>query len=261
MSGDSPLPPGLALPRVIGHRGAAALAPENTLAGVDAAAALGARMVEVDVKLTADGVPILMHDDDLDRTTDGRGAVRATPLAVIRRLDAGRWFGPAFAGERVPTLAEALVMARQLDLALNLEIKPCAGRERETALVALAEARRLWPADRPPPLVSSFELESLLAAREAAPDWPRGYLIWERPADWSAIADAVGAATIAVNHAFETPDGIAACRATGRPVLAYTVNDPARARALFALGVAAVFSDRPDLSTTGAPSRSRMSAV
>jgi len=238
-------PPDPVLPRVIGHRGAAAEAPENTLAGFNAAAALGARMVEIDVKLTADGVPILMHDDDLDRTTDGQGPVRAAPLAAIRRFDAGGWFGPAFAGERVPTLAEALVMARELGLGLNLEIKPCPGRERETALTALKEARKLWPADRPPPLVSSFAVESLLAAREAVPEWPRGYLIWDRPDDWRDAADAVGAATINVNHEFETPDTIAAYRATGRPVLAYTVNDPDRARALFALGIAAVFSDRP----------------
>lgn len=238
--------PILALPRIVGHRGAAALAPENTLAGLRAAAAQGLTMVEVDVKLTADGASILMHDDTLERTSSGHGPVRDRTLAELRTLDAGAWFGPAFAGEPIPTLAECLATAVELGLALNLEIKPCPGREVETAERALAEALALWPADRPPPLVSSFEIASLHAARRVAPDWPRGYLIWERPDDWAAIADAVDAATINVNHEFETPATLAAYRATGRPVLAYTVNDPARAAELLALGVASIITDCPD---------------
>lgn len=235
----------LFLPRVIGHRGAAAHAPENTLAGFRKAAELGARMVEFDVKLTRDGVPVVLHDDTVDRTTDGTGAVRDLGFAEIRALDAGGWFAPAFAGARVPTLEEVLALCRALDLAVNIELKPCPGREIETADVALDAARRLWPADRPPPLVSSFAPDSLRAALRAAPDWPRGYLIDERPDDWRARVAELRPATLNVNHEKETPESIAADRATGLPVIAYTVNDPGRARALFGLGVAAVFSDAP----------------
>lgn len=241
-----PVAPPLVLPHIIGHRGAAALAPENTLAGLRAAARHGARMVEVDVKLTADDVPVLLHDDTVDRTTDGTGPAATMRLCNLRKLDAGRWFDPAFAGERVPTLAECLALAVELDLALNLEIKPCPGREVETAERALDEARRLWPADRPPPLISSFAVACLHVARDIVPDWPRGYLIWERPDDWAEIADAVDAATLNVHHPFETPESLAAYRATGRPVVAYTVNDPARADALLAQGVAAIITDCPD---------------
>lgn len=236
----------LFLPKVIGHRGAAAHAPENTLASFRKAAALGTRMVEFDVKLTRDGVPIVMHDDMVDRTTDGTGAVRDMTFDRIRTLDAGGWFGPAFAGERVPTLEETLRLCLDLGLAINIEIKPCPGREAETAEVALAAARALWPADRPLPLVSSFALESLHAAQHAAPDWPRGYLIWERPANWRDNVAALRPSTINVSHEQETAGSIAAYRSTGLPVIAYTVNDPGRARALFDLGVAAVFSDAPD---------------
>jgi glycerophosphoryl diester phosphodiesterase len=235
------------IPRLIGHRGAAGLAPENTLAAIRAGAAAGAPMVEFDAKLTADGHVILMHDDTLERTTDGVGPVAMHTLAQIRRLDAGRWFAPAFAGERVPTMAEALALVLELAIAVNIEVKPCPGREQETAAAVIAAAKAIWPADVALPLVSSFDVAALEVALDAAPDWPRGYLIWDRPDDWAAIADRLGAATLNVCHEREDAASLAAYAATGRPVLAYTVNDVARARVLFGLGVAGVFTDRPDL--------------
>jgi hypothetical protein len=128
------------LPRVVGHRGAAASAPENTLAGLRRAHQLGVGWVEFDVKLSGDGVPILMHDAVLERTTDGKGAVADTAYADIRALDAGAWFGPEFAGERVPSFDEAIDLLLSHGLGANVEIKPCPGRERETGA---AVARRL----------------------------------------------------------------------------------------------------------------------
>jgi glycerophosphoryl diester phosphodiesterase len=232
-------------PRTIGHRGARGYAPENTLAGIRTAAEQGVCWVEVDVKLTRDGVPILMHDDTVDRTTDGRGAVAAMDFADLRRLDAGKPFGPQFAGEPIPTLEETLKLVLELGLGINLEIKPCPGREEETARVTLDTARALWPADLPPPLISSFELPSLEIALAHTPDWPRGYLIDRRPADWAAIADRLQATTLNVNARREDARSIAAYLATGRPVLTYTVNDPAQARRLINLGVSAVFTDYP----------------
>ena len=121
------------LPRVIGHRGAAAYAPENTLEGIREAARRGARWVEFDAKLTGDGVVILMHDDTLDRTTNGHGSVAQTSFGDIGRLDAGAWFGEAWRGARVPRLADALALLVELDMQANIEIKPCPGREIETA--------------------------------------------------------------------------------------------------------------------------------
>ena len=125
------------LPRVIGHRGAAAVAPENTLASLRRAKELGAGWVEFDVKLTRDGAAVLIHDERLERTTDGRGEVARTTLAELRKLDAGAWFDPAFAGERVPTLGDALALCGELGLGINVEVKPCPGREAETARVAV----------------------------------------------------------------------------------------------------------------------------
>jgi glycerophosphoryl diester phosphodiesterase len=235
----------LTLPRLIGHRGAARHAPENTLASIRMAAQQGARWVELDVKLTRDRIPVLMHDETLDRTTNGRGAVRERDFPEIRALDAGQWFSPAFRGTRVPTLAEALDLIVALDLGVNLEIKPCPGRGEETALIALTMAASQWPEGRPPPLVSSFDREAMGAAQRVMPAWPRGLLIDRPSPGWAEDFRQFGCSTIHVNARREDRASIARYRAVGAPVLAYTVNSPAAAREVFGWGVAAVFTDTP----------------
>jgi len=236
------------LPPVIGHRGAAGLAPENTLASFRRAAGLGARMVEFDVRLSSDSVPVVFHDDDLERTSNGSGPVAARTLAELKRLDAGRWFGPDFAGEAIPTLAEVLALCRDLDLAVNLEIKPDAGREAETARLALAQAQALWPARAPLPLVSSFAGSCLEVALDLAPAWPRGLLVEAIPEDWRARAERLGCCGVHANHSGLDAATIAVIMASGRRVLAYTVNDRTRESELLGLGVAAIFSDFPHSS-------------
>jgi len=235
-----------ALPPVIGHRGARALAPENTLAGLRCAAALRVGSVEVDVRLSADGVPVLLHDDTLERTTDGHGALADTPLAALRELDAGSWFGAPFAGERLPTLEEFLLDAQALGIHVNLELKGRPGDPVRLAETTLAVARSVWRTGAPP-LVSSFDWACLETAARCAADWPRGLLLDFVEPDWPGQAAAIGAAAIIVNHAcLDGPEAVAELGADGRPVLAYTVNDPARARRLRGWGVAAVITDRPD---------------
>lgn len=235
----------LKLPRIIGHRGAAKHAPENTLAGIRAAAAQGVLWVEVDVKLTKDGVPILMHDETLDRTTSGKGRVEDFTYDQILRLDAGRWFGPAFLGERVPTLVDALDLVAGLDMGINLEIKPCPGRGEETAGIALTTAISAWPEGRQPPLVSSFDEAALETAMRIVPDWPRGVLIDQPRADWRDLVERLDASTINVNARREDAERVAAYRASGRPVLAYTVNTAAAATEVFGWGVRSIFTDSP----------------
>lgn len=237
----------LLLPRILGHRGAAASAPENTLAGFRRAKSEGAAWVEFDAKLSADNAVILLHDDDLDRTTDGKGPVARASLAALKTLDAGSWFAPAFAGERIPTLAEALALFAALDLDFNLEIKPCPGRDRETAEIVMRELQDRLAADRRLriPLVSSFSELALEVARDIAPKIPRGLLLEDRPADWAARAQRLAATTINIWDETADPDWIAAMKADGYGVLVYTVNAPERGRRLLAWGADGVFTDRP----------------
>jgi glycerophosphoryl diester phosphodiesterase len=232
------------LPGLIGHRGAAAHAPENTLASIRRAHALGARWVEFDVKLTADGIPILMHDDRLERTTDGRGRVRDRTWEQIRALDAGGWFSPSFAGERVPTLEDALRLCADLGLGINVEIKPCRGRAAKTTEAVLDMLRRHWPSGLPVPLLSSFDHRCLERAAALAPEVPRGYLCGRLPRNWRLELDRYGCATVNLDHRWIDGRRLALLRAAQVPVLLYTVNDAARARALLAAGATTVFSDR-----------------
>jgi glycerophosphoryl diester phosphodiesterase len=239
--------PPLRLPRVIGHRGAAGAAPENTLAGIRKAKELGASWIEFDVKLTSDGHAILFHDDRLERTTDGRGPVAATTLAAIRRLDAGSWFGPAFRGEPVPTFDEALTLCAELGLGINVEIKPCRHREAETAVAAIASLRRGWPADTPVPVVSSFAAESLRVARELAPELPCGYLAGRLPRRWQARLAESGCTTLHLDQRWLGSPQRAAVTAAGVPLVLYTVNDGERARRHLARGVTSVITDEIEL--------------
>lgn len=234
-------------PPVVGHRGAAALAPENTLAGLAAARAAGCRWVEFDVKLSADDVAVLMHDEGLERTTDGRGRVREHRAAALARLDAGGRFAPRFAGEPLPTLAQAIRRLGELDLEANIEIKPCPGRERETGELVAREVLRLWPSDRPAPLFSSFSEAALEAARAVAPEIPRGLLRRRLGSDWAERMQALGCVTLHLHRDGVTLADLARLRELGVPVLIYTVNDPVRARELLTAGAAAVFTDVPDL--------------
>src|SRR5438045_2103733 len=144
----------LQLPKVIGHRGAMAYAPENTLESMREAARRGATWVEIDVKLTADGVAILMHDESLERTMGIDRLVAETPRAELP--------------DAVPSFEAAIACFQELGLGCNVEIKPCEGRDAETARIAVATLRRCWPESLPAPLLSSFKDASLLAARQAA---------------------------------------------------------------------------------------------
>jgi len=245
------LSPSLDLPPIIGHRGSADLAPENTLAGLRRAHQEGASWVEFDVKLTADNVPILMHDDRVDRTTDGRGKVAAASLEDIQALDAGAWFAPAFEGEPVPTFRAALELCIELDLGVNVELKPCPGRDVETARIALQMLREVWPENGKSPrsLISSFDQPALAAARDAAPDLPRGCLVTRVPGSWRKKFDALACATLNVSNRWISQKHIDAARCQNVPVLVYTVNDPDRALTLWKMGVTSIFTDRVDLLT------------
>jgi len=231
------------LPRLIGHRGLAAHAPENTLVGIRTAAAHGLDWVEFDAKLTADGIVILMHDATLDRTTDGSGPVAKRSFDAIRKLDAGRWFAPAFAGERVPTLVDALSLLSELGMGCNVEIKPCPGGEMETAQAVAATLQAHGTALRDRLIVSSFVPAAIARLRDVAPMLPRGLLVWDRTATMLDEAAALGCMSIHCAHQHLDADLACAVRSAGYRLVVYTVNDPVLAVRLIDWGCDTIISD------------------
>lgn len=231
---------------MIGHRGAAGHAPENTLASFATAAALGVRWVEFDVRLTGDSALVVFHDETLERTTDGKGRVAETTLAAIRRLDAGSWFGKKFAGERVPTLEDVLAALERLDLGANVEIKSDKGREAETGRAVARALRAAWPATLPAPLVSSFNTLALKAAGDGAPEFPRALLTIELGPDWRRQAEALACVAVHCREKELTPALARQVLDRGYGLRCFTVNQRKRAETLFKWGVEGVFSDYPD---------------
>ncbi|HXQ50302.1 MAG TPA: glycerophosphodiester phosphodiesterase family protein [Stellaceae bacterium] len=231
-------------PRIIGHRGAAAHAPENTLAGFRKARALGAHWVEFDVQATRDDRAVLLHDARLERTTDGYGIAADRSAGEIERLDAGRWFGPSFRGEKVPSLEAALALLDELGLGAVIEVKAAPGDGPRTMRATLAALDRCGAPETF--VLSSFDEAALAFAAAAAPAIPRALIVKSIPADWRARLARLGAGAL---HAGERGIDAVTVRevASSCPLRVFTVNAPERARALFAWGAAAVFTDRPDV--------------
>ncbi len=240
--------------RVIAHRGLSAVAPENTLPAFRRAIAAGAVMLELDVAASRDHELVVMHDERVERTTDGQGAVAELSFAELAELDAGVWFGAEYAGTRVPRLGEVLELARGRCL-VNVEIKAEALRSRRgsgfvESVVAQIEAQRMTAAV----LLSSFDPRALQQARDCAPGLATAVLHDAETASIEAslgLVESLGARALHLaDHEFEI-GVIERCHRRGWPVYVYTVNTLARARQLAALGVDGVFSDNADVLLSG----------
>jgi len=239
------------------------LAPENTLAAIRRSHELGFRGIEIDARLTRDEVPVVIHDRTLERTTDGHGAVAETAAADVARLDAGRWFGAEFAGERVPTLAVTVALCRAQGSWMNLEIKRAPGNIARVGEVVARTAAQLYADLMQPggdrgelvvpqvPLLSSFGRDALLAARAVAPDLPRALLVDDVPEDWQEELGRLGCVSLHADHELLTPALARAVKDAGYWLFCYTVNEPERARQIFGWGVDALCTDRIDLIGAG----------
>ncbi len=235
------------LPKIIGHRGACGYAPENTIESVQTAADMDVEWVELDVKLTKDDIPIIFHDDTLERTTNGSGLVAETLYEDIQQLEAGSWYADSFAGVKIPTLEEMCEVLVDLNLGLNLEIKPCPGREKETAEVALDHLSRIWD-DHERLIISSFSHVSLETAQDMAGGWYRGLLIeGEMPENWKDMADYLDLSIVSIDGNTCTREAIESISDMEYAVLARKVSDSQRARQLYSWGVDAISTDVPDV--------------
>ena len=233
-------------PALCAHRGAGKLAPENTLAAMRLGYMHGYRMIECDVKLAADGVAFLLHDATLDGTTNGRGRADAMVWRELSQLDAGSWHSPEYAGEPLPGLAAIARWSRAHGVAVNIEIKPTPGRERETGAAVALDAAALWAGADVKPLLSSFSEAALHGALDAAADLPRAFLADRLPDDWHERIARSEAVALDVKHTLLTHERCVAFHAVGLRIAAWTVNDPARVDELLRWGVDTVITDAVD---------------
>jgi glycerophosphoryl diester phosphodiesterase len=231
-------------PEIIGHRGYAARFPENTLPAMEGALAAGCRSLEWDVHVSADGVPVLFHDDTLDRTTDGLGLLRDHSLARLRELDAGAWFGPGFRGTRIPTLEEALEsLAGRVDR-IYPEVKRAGGDEGLETIVRILRGSPLHPHT----ILISLDLELLPRVRRMDPELALGWVV-SRVEDLEPSARAVLADGNAVldpdrRLLLADPDRTRELVARGVPLVTWTVDDLDEAEALREMGVRRVTTNR-----------------
>jgi glycerophosphoryl diester phosphodiesterase len=226
----------------VAHRGYSAAAPENTMPALAAAILGGATYVEFDVRTTADGVPVVIHDRTVDRTTDGTGHVWELTVDEVRALDAGSWFSPAYTGVRVPLLTEALDLVPDPGPQLLLEIKPPAGPDDLKRILDLVAERGLL--DRT--VVQSFDPQVVRLAREVAPDVRRGLLRTRFEPDTVPLAREleVVCCNPSVAEVLGDPETMAELAGAGIDVMPWTANDMGEWDALVEAGVAGLITDR-----------------
>ncbi|MEL0614019.1 MULTISPECIES: glycerophosphoryl diester phosphodiesterase [Marinomonas] len=232
--------------KVMGHRGAALLAPENTLASIKAAAETGVKWVEIDVYLIDKGGLIIFHDDTLERCTNGAGVTRETDPLVASTLDAGAWFAPEFKGESIPTLIEALDCIQALGLGLNLEIKHDTADVENIVPTVLDTLKEYW-VDNEKLLISSFNHDALKMVFELDPQRHLGQLYEAIPANWQAQLEQIHAYSLNCDYSLLTQAQAQAVKAEGYKLLCYTANDPETVTEHWEWGMDAVITDNPSV--------------
>jgi glycerophosphoryl diester phosphodiesterase len=235
--------PGPAACLVIAHRGASAAAPENTIAAFELAVTQEADGIELDVHLSADGHPVVIHDDSLERTTDGAGPVAARTMRELKRLDAGGWYGPSFRGQRIQTLQEVLERFKGrarfwIELKGGSDLYPGI-EERVVSMVEIYDVVDLA-------LIQSFDHAALARCRGFNREIALGALVEAPP--FSAQAPATGMVQ-AVCPAAEalTEAAVRSVRTSGLACYAWTVNEPAQMDRLVEWGITGIITDRPEL--------------
>jgi len=231
---------------VVGHRGAMGHCPENTLASFERGLELGADWIELDVHLSRDGALAVIHDETVDRTTNGHGAVRDRTLAELKALDAGSWFGPEYAGQRIPTLGEVLAWARQRNTIVDVEIKNGPVYYAGIEATVVDTVRRHDMTEQV--IVISFDHAAVQQVRALEPRIATGVLYTARPVDGGlGMALQAQADAILPRWDYVTAADVAAAHAAGLSVAPWASSDPEVLRHLIAAGVDAIGTNHPDV--------------
>jgi len=232
------------LPRVIAHRGLSSLAPENTYAAIELAAKKGVKWIEIDINISADGIPYLHHDDKLNRCTNGNGYLIKASSNDLDKLDAGSWFSDAYKGEPLMRFEKLFELVEEYNLGVNIEIKPTIGWELPTTQIICEYIKSNWPA-KAPIIISSFSKLSLRYARKFMPHHNLGFLVVAIPDNWKAMINELNCQTFHCGWEFLNAENIQAIHDSGYPILTYTVDDTTIAKSLYSLNVDTLFSNRP----------------
>ena len=238
----------LHLPRLIAHRGAKNSAPENTLAAINEAARCSAGWVELDVQLTKDGVPVLLHDRSLDRTTNGSGEIKNIDSSSLTSLDAGYWFDAKYKGENVPLLLDALDLCQKLNLGVNLEIKAYGTSIHNTVVRTLSVVNEFGSEFEEKLLFSSFDTKVLSTLKSLSPNFPRGLIVEKFHGDLAA--DLLSNACFSIHPAIsflKNRANIKKVLSFDVPIIPYTVNDLDTAKRLAELNINTFITDEPKI--------------
>lgn len=228
-----------------GHRGVASLAPENTLAGLRKAAELGLSWVEIDVQLTKDQKVVVIHDEKVNRCSDGKGKLRKYDWDELRKLDAGSWFDPAFEQERIPKLKDYLGLARELGIRVNIELKVYDKDDAGRLCRRLSKLIDKHGFDKGSLLFSSFDPDCLRYLQVLQPAIPRGLLVEHIPDDWRHRLEQLECAALHCNYRYLTREQAELVKAAGYRLHCYTANTPDKVKDFPAWGVDMLFTDKP----------------
>lgn len=233
---------------LIGHRGVSSLAPENTLAGFSTAKKLGLTWIEFDLQLTNDQRWVIFHDDTLERTSNGKGAIHEHTFEAIQSLDAGSWFHPSFDKEGIPAFEAVITWLNTSGLAPNLEIKIAPNSPFSPAHYAenlITTLITYWPKHKALPLISSFEHAALYWIREHAPEYPLGFLFETLTANLAANISKLENSSIHFHADTQTDLDLVKKLSCMHPLIPYTINDLTLGRQLLNAGCFALFTDYP----------------
>ncbi len=231
--------------RIAAHRGVPSLAPENTLAGIYKAAELGLSWIEIDTQLSADGIPVIVHDRTVNRCSNGHGAVADLYLSELQQLDVGSWFDEAFADQRMPSLSQVLTVCQSLQLQINLELKIHAGDDIQLLCEQVASVIEESQFPVRQLLISSFDHQAMLEIKKRLPEVRRGQL-WEALADdWQVKLQAIEAYSAHCHYRALSEQQAMQVKQSGYRLICYTANDPDEVRDHWHWGVDLMITDHP----------------
>ncbi len=233
--------------RIAAHRGVSSLAPENTLASIYKAAELGLSWIEIDTQLSADGIPVIIHDQTVNRCSNGHGAVADLYLSELQQLDVGSWFDEAFADQRIPTLSQVLTLCQGLQLQVNLELKVHVGDDIKQLCEQVASVIEESQFPTRQLLISSFDHQALLEIKKRLPEVHRGQL-WEAFADdWQKKLQAIKAYSAHCDYRALNEQLATQVKQSGYRLICYTANEPDEVREHWHWGVDLMITDNPQL--------------